>query len=334
MSHNRTGSVSWFPESTAETSAITDTTYYYGIEQQPLDLGSVQMEWIQQYRNGYEAGLTHLGKTTAKNSRAFFPVNGVMYYLIMGDSVVKSGSSPDSIRTVSAATSSTLPTITDRSEDNGGTATTRDEIVGNEVRNVSMLVDHTVPGLRAQMAVNLAGIDFNTPATSTSITPSFINSESSPYTGNADTVFEWDSDLGDSATYPNASNDDLMTYLQSISLSTGRVPLDKDVINQAETEKLFNGGLFHTFTFRVPRGPTAVLWTDYKAKTLHNFRYKIFNTATQYIEYNMTDAYIKDIKRPWDPRGGNVTPYYQVEGGVRSASFEILDGIADSIYGD
>ena len=324
MSINTESLVAWLAEATEETSAITDTTYFFGINSMQMDLGGEQHEWTSHYYNGYEADSVTLAKAMASNVVSFWPVNGIPYYYIMGNSVTAS-----SIHTLSALSTSAVPTMTYRIEDNNGTAPTRDEIVGCKVKNVVYQLDHSRKGSIGTMAINLDGIGFNTPATSTTIAPAYPSSKTGLYKPDSNFVFKWDSDLASSP-----SGDDFRTYLTNMNLSTGRVLLPEQVMNQAEIEHNFIGDLFHTFSFRVPRGPDKSFWDDFKAETLHNFTYRIYNSASEYIWFDMTDAAIWDIKRPWEKRAGNNTPHYQVEGTVRSASIKVKDGVANSFYGD
>ena len=291
-----------------------------------MQLPIEQHEWRAHYYAGYEADNLQLAKKWATNVIAFWPVSGLPFYYLMGDS-----STGSSIHTVIAKTTSAQETLTMRVEDRSGTAETFDEIVGNKVTSTTFNYDHLRKGTVVNMAIKLDGIAFNTPAAPSTRLTNIVypSSQTGLYKHDTNFVFKWNSDLASSP-----SGDDYTSYIRNFSLTSGRLMSPEFILDQAEVEHNFSGDIFHTFKANILRGPDKSIYDDFKSGNLFNMTYRIYNGASSYIWFDCTDVGLNNVIRTRSRRQGDSSPIYEVDGVIKSISYKVKDGVADSFYGD
>ncbi len=98
--------------------------------------------------------------------------------------------------------------------------------------------------------------------------------------------------------------------------------------NQAELAYIFEGYRSHEVNFEIRMGKSSRIFTDHKAGTLHDLRYLVYNTATNYL---MLDIAGIGLNKPqpmfeldYDKRVYNCT------GKAKTITVTSLDGITQS----
>ena len=97
--------------------------------------------------------------------------------------------------------------------------------------------------------------------------------------------------------------------------------------NQAELKYIFEGHRAHEVSFEIRMGKSSRIFTDHKAGALHNIRYKVYNTATNYLQLDIAGIGLNKPVPMYDlDRDKRV---YNVTGKAKTLTVTSLDGITD-----
>ncbi len=339
MSFNTDQDIMWKEEATPEESDInTPTTdaYHFGVNAFELELPTEQQAWFASRMNAHQPNTLELGKTSAFNVITFAPVNGLFWYYFYGDAASVGG-----LHTVGSLDTTAHKTLTYRAEDRAGTAPTYDEIVGNYVQSVNYLHDFTKKTSYSQMTMALSGIRLETAESNAAHNQANIKyptndgatEKSALYKYDSNFKFLWDVTLDGNGVY-SSGGDDYDAHVQNFNFTAGKIVQPTNVLNQAEVEELIPGEITNILTFRLNRGPDSSIWADFKARSKKHCHYKIYQTASEYLQLDFKDVAINRIIRPWNQKENNLSPYYQIEAEVTTVVPNIDDDVSDSFYGD
>lgn len=325
--------IGFAPEATPETDPITsadtnpnDKYWKFGAYTFPFELGTEQHEYRPEYfLNSRDPNQLVLQKTYVDPTIMFLPVNGIWWYYFCGDSATVTG-----VHTVSAISTGSLPTLTHRWEDLGGTAPEYNSNVGCKAQTIVWSGNFgNQSAIPMSMAVSLAGIKSAVPSLNSAHDGTKYPTDDGLMAGtevtdlykyDSNMVFTWD-------------GDSFLTQLTQFQYTGVNLFMKGGIGGQTEREYIHEGYRTHNLLFRILRGTSTSIFDDFLAETKHDCVLKIYNTATNYMQVTFNDCAIEKLVPPYTPEV-NDSPYYQVECSVTSITPVIKDGIDDGYYGD
>lgn len=330
MSVSNTQVNGWAPEATPEADPINaaDAIYWkFGRYAQKFDMGTETHDWRSvYYQNSRDPNSMVLSKAHADSVISFQPVNGLPFFYFLG------AAAGATTHTLSGINTGTLPTRTYRWEDRGGTAERFSSVVGQVTESLVMLANFgnqaaipltiatSMAGIKQiQSTYNLAHNGPQFPTNDGTMTGTQIDNV---YRKDSNMAFEWDSS-GDAIDYVN--------QVEQIQYTGANILQKQDLVEQAERETIYSGNRVHTLLFRIKRGTDASLFDDFNSRVVKSLRFRIYNTATEYIQVTFNDVAPQSLQQPFSPQ--NDTPFWQCNALVKSITPIIKDGIADSFYG-
>ena len=303
----------------------------FGRLTQQFNFGMEQHNWRPNYFANRDPTSLTLAKAAVDNTLAFQPVNGLWWYYFLGSSST-AGADPNAVHTLSGINSGSLPTLTYRWEDKGGSAERFSSLVGNVVESLVYSQNFGNSDLPGVMAINLAGIKQKIPTHPTAHNgPQFPTNtgamggtqRDNVYLRDTNFEFDWDSS-GDDIDYSSV--------LEQIQVSGLNLLNKQDLPNQAEREYIFEGNRVISLIFRLKRIIDGSMIDDFNARTLHDINYKIYSSPTTYQQLTFTDVGIQNFRQPHSDM--NESPFWQVEATVRLITPAINDGVHFSYYGE
>lgn len=321
-------------ESTRGTDPINAIDYPYwefGGLAQDFEFGMAEHKWKRDYYNdSRDPSLITLVEKLPDSTIAFLPVNGAFLYYFLGNLESDVGG----VRTVNSLNTGALPALTYRWEDKGGDEDEFASIVGNVVENVIITGDFSNQQANPlAMAVGLAGLEHKNPTLNSAHNgPEFPTSNGQMGGTQINDLYKHDSNMS-FIWDQGGSNDDYTDELSFIQFNGINI-LRKITLNNSSTRHIIlEGKRIQTLSFSIARGVSQNIYNDFLTGTKHNARFKIYNTASNYIQLDFSNVGLaKPTMQHTAKTKESDNPQLRFECEVTSLTAEIKDGIHSSYY--
>lgn len=305
---------------------ITDGTklnWLWGIQTTRTEMPTEEHEIIPLYYNNRDPAELVLLKSSAQAIIGFTPVNTIPFYQFLG----KCTTDATPVHTIEGINTGNLPTICARAESYGTTNkywTTLD----NKIRTLTFTQNLRNKGNPAGMAVSLLGRSQETAAHAAHYAPKFPTDDGGmgdtelldPYLYNTNTSFLYDEGEVGEVDYTEA--------ILSFTYQGVNHFQPHNIQNQAKVEYIFEGNRSHQVQFEIRMGKNSAIFDDYQAGVLtRNIQYKVYNTATRYLQLDLTNLGLSSIKPVSDPDRNE--RFYTCQGIATSLTVTSNDGITD-----
>ena len=311
---------------------ITDTYYKFGRAFRPIGkFPNMKYNPHVTYRGGsrdpYDIRVTYEGHA----SLAYAPVNGLGLYRNYGSSATTAN-----VHRITGIDSGLLPTDTLRWQTESAGADRRKSLVGAKSKTYLFRIDQT-PLTYASAGETFLAERLVDPTTSTSIEPTFPNSESTPYLPDSNFVFKWGVSLDGNKEFSSGGVDYSNDWL------SGNIIFDsfnrfQKVASQNYPKWVLELDRSTILQFSILRGDDMTIADDFDAQISNTFadaHLKIYNGAANYqqidfeqvvmltCEENITSENVADDSPVWD-----------VSAIVKSVVANVKDGLAVGLYGE
>ena len=331
MVRETTDLIGWALEAAAEEDPIdadTDLYWRFGILTQdetnyhPTELQNHEPVY---YADSRMPGDSQQPTTSTSGSLAYYPVNGIPLYWILGNS-----SSAAGVHTLSNIDTGSLPTITIRSERTGGDTARYESARGAKINGISGYINFlantkVLSEILSYTAISVSAADLAAVHTGYKYPTDDYTLSGTERTGrykkDTNTVFTWNS----------AS---ILSEATMFKYDVAGVVEPVYIENQADPEYLDEGEYLPTFSIGVWRGGTnpETMHTDYLAGTQRTLNFKIYNGASYYRDITWTKATLK--KEEMILSMGKHAKLYVYHGYAEDVGATVLDGCADDFYED
>jgi hypothetical protein len=326
----------WALEATPETDPINaiDAKYWkWGVRtKQFKDLNPIETHnWEEiYYANKRNPSDMHLVSSSLSNAVAYFPVNLVPYYLIMGSCSTAAG-----VHTIDNINTGSLPTFTARTESTGGTVDKIFSAVGCKVQSLSGHIDFSkgTPLMSHTLSYNAIQND-STPSYNDVHNGTKFPTDDGLMTGtetkglfkyDTNFAFHWDSG-GDNVDYSGE-----LSFFNFLIINYHNIV---GVENQTETEYIHEGNYSLGVSFALKRGADKSLYDDFLAKTQHNMYLTIYAGATNYRTLTWSNVAIGQCAAPDDLEKDASRIIWDAQGKAEDLTITGKDGVHTDFTGE
>jgi hypothetical protein len=309
----------------------------------PLHFGFYETTWgkfpqylqdVQAYYRGqsYDPYRKSVSKTSVIGQVSYVPVDSVMWYLGLGNAT---GDNVDHV--VTGINSGDVPSWSMRYESSNGTDFHRKDVVNARVKRLSSSINFLQPDNFLVNNLTYIGanqIDEASLTDNQRISPVYadtglVTTSAQPYRVDNNFVLNWDQG-GDNVDLKNLGLD--FNYILD---TMNRV---RHIKGQKYGKWVTTGNRVHGIGFRFLRKGVTDVFDDYvgqvAADTFKDFRLKIYNSATNYLQFDFTNVSINKCELNHAMIENNEEAYYEMEMLPETVTVTTRDGVDKSFYGD
>ncbi len=318
MVHDKNQHIGWAKEAVEETSPITTgTSKYWLLGKMTNDLESFNhpMEihnWLPIYKATQKnPDELELQDTSLGSGFAFYPVNLISFYQVMGKCVTTTG-----VHEITNIDAGNVETFTTRSE-SLTVGAVNDKIfegVGNKATMLSGYFDLTMGYRKMSQILQMDGIKTQTPSYNQKHTngPRYPTDDGTNKLGGSSKTFG--RDLNSEFQWDSSADD--IDYLADLLNFTYKITNYRNISgasNQPEPENIEAGNFEYAFTATIKRGNDRSIRDDFDAKTLHDMYLTLYAGSTNYVKLSFADVGLIQCSavaphqaakyRTWDVKG-------------------------------
>ncbi|MEE9410822.1 MAG: hypothetical protein V3V41_07840 [Candidatus Heimdallarchaeota archaeon] len=280
------------------------------------------------------------GKNTHLGQIVYDPTDGLGFHFLWSDvaDAHSAGSSPVVITPQENVQQHTYSVRT-QSENSGGSATNRKVMRGCKTRMLNWTLDKTTAGIPMKITETFEGRSFGAASLNSGLStsqPLVYNDgntraqQNEYYRAN----FECRWDIGGLGL--GTQNDNVSDYVAAVSgmhlVSNKSIYFD----DNKDPDKIITGDRLNMIMIDFYRRDKTAFLEDYLAQPTAdlylNHSIKIFNTATNYLKFNLSKMAL-NVTMPHVLLSSGQVPVYRVTGEVTSLTMDINDTLAASKYG-
>ena len=315
----------WSTQPTAATDPVTDSTgitHHFG--HYPVSPGEFPFHQ-QTVRPVYVGGNREPTRiqipkiTQVDHQVGHWMVNGMPLYFFLGDSATVG-----SVHTTKVLDIGNQPKLAWRHRSRGPGTTTRSVLLDCQQNMLSLRFEKENPALYAVQGFQ---------ALQTKDPPTYDGNITPTWAGSADDVFKYDTNTV--FTWNSQSYKEQLVSFQYTGVVTTR---PRHIIGQQLPYDLLQGERYlHSIQFVIETDVSDQLIVDYltpqNPAALEDLNFKLYASATDYIDLKFTDCALSAVKLPYtNPANDNAL--WIAEGIAAKFEAPIVDGLADSYYGD
>lgn len=322
----------YLPEASQGVDPITDTYYKFGralrtIGQFPAQKYNPHVTNRGGTRDPYDIRVTYQGG----GNLAYAPVNGLGLYRNLGSSVTTAG-----VHRLVGINDGSLPTNTLRYQTESVATARRRSLVGAKSKTYLFRIDQQ-PKTYASAGEVFLGERVVTPTTTTDITPTFQDSEDTPYLPDGNFKFLWGVTLDGNNEYSSGGTDYSNDWI------SGNIIFDsfnrfQRVASQNYPKWVLEMDRSTILQFSILRGDDHQIADDYDAQISNAFNdahIKIYNSGTNYFQIDLKDVVMISCDENFTNENvADEDAVWDVSAVVKSVVGNIKDGVAVSHYGE